>query len=145
MNVEIRTEARNSFSGNMRFEFSVLCLRSAAAKAKSNFQTKVPNLLVLLKSLFIVDKAVKRRCWLWECRLYLFDSGTGFRCFQQLTCNNLYTKLTTHKMTYTRRLFVFGCSFRLAGLAHLVLMFFLPDRLRLCFALLTKTLFWTSH
>ncbi len=41
MNVEIRTEARNSFSGNMCFEFSVLCLCSAAAKAKSNVQTKV--------------------------------------------------------------------------------------------------------
>jgi hypothetical protein len=52
MNVEIRTEARNSFSGNMCFEFSVLCLCSAAAKAKNNVQTKVPNLLVLLESLY---------------------------------------------------------------------------------------------
>jgi hypothetical protein len=88
MNVEIRTEARNSFSGNMRCEFSVLCLRSAAAKAKSNFQTKVPNLLVKLKSLFIVDKAEKRGCWLWECRLYICDNGTGFLCFKHLICNN---------------------------------------------------------
>jgi hypothetical protein len=39
-------------------------------------------------------------------------------------------------------LFFFGCSFRLAGLAHLVIIFVLQDRLRL---FLTKTLFWTRH
>jgi hypothetical protein len=40
----------------------VLCLRSAAAKAKSNCETKVPKLLVLLESLYIhiVDKAQKK-------------------------------------------------------------------------------------
>jgi hypothetical protein len=110
-----------------------LCLRIAAAKAKSNFQTKVPNLLVPTRIIrvcvHIVDKAEKRECRFWKCGLYLCDNVTCFMhviidihklTIQLKICSNYKDDL------YNAPLF-FGCSFKSVRLAYIRLNFAYRD------------------